>query len=201
MKWRLGSIALIIFLLGLTGCSTHTGPTAAGMDGQGKATYAYRIGPEDVLAISVWQNDEISRTVPVRPDGMISLPLLHDVQAAGLTPEQLRDVLKQQLEEYIPHVEVSVIVTKVQSFKVSILGGVTSPARYTFQDCATILEALAQAGGLADFAARTRIVVLRKEGETTKCLRFNYDKAITNGGEENFALRPGDIVMVPLTKF
>jgi polysaccharide biosynthesis/export protein len=202
MRRAFFTVALVMFTLVTIGCSTHTEPATSETPSAQQTTYTYRIGPEDVLAISVWQNDDISRTVPVRPDGMISLPLLNDVKAGGLTPEQLRDVLTERLAEYIPNVEVSVIVTQVKSFKISVLGGVVNPTRYTFQERTTVLEALAQAGGLQEFAARNRIVVIRKQGNTTQRLPFNYDKAVTENGEaENFNLQPGDVIVVPLRNF
>ena len=159
---------------------------------------AYRIGPEDTLQIVVWKNEAMSRTVPVRPDGMISLPLLNDVQAAGLTPMELRDVLMKKLTEYMPVPEVSVILTDVRSFKVSVIGEVKTPGRYELKSRATVLDLLAQAGGFNEFAARNRIVILRPEGKTMKRIPFNYNKVISVGGEsENFYLRPRDIVLVP----
>ena len=159
---------------------------------------AYRIGPEDTLQIVVWKNEAMSRTVPVRPDGMISLPLLNDVQAAGLTPMELRDVLMKKLTEYMPVPEVSVILTDVRSFKVSVIGEVKTPGRYELKSRATVLDLLAQAGGFNEFAARNRIVILRPEGKTMKRIPFNYNKVISAGGErENFSLRPRDIVLVP----
>jgi len=159
---------------------------------------AYRIGPEDTLQIAVWKNEAISKTVPVRPDGMISLPLVNDVRAAGLTPMELRDQLANKLAEYIPNPEVSVIVTDVRSFKVSVLGEVAKPARYELKSGATVLDVLALAGGLSEFAARGRIVILRPNGGPTKRILFNYNKATAAGGEnENLPLHPGDIVLVP----
>src|SRR5207249_4439847 len=107
----------------------------------------YRIGPEDMLQISVWKNDALSKLVPVRPDGMISLPLLHDVQAAGLTPMELRDTLARKLTDFMPAPEVSVIVTDVRSFKVSVIGEVHKPARYELKGRTTVLDVLALAGG------------------------------------------------------
>lgn len=159
----------------------------------------YRIGPEDVLDIAVWKNVELTRTVPVRPDGMISLPLINDVRAVGLTPLELREVLAKRLEEYIPSPQVSVIVSAVHSFKVSVIGEVGFPGRHEIRSGTTVLDALAMSGGLKEFAARSRIVVMRQDGRGgTKRLPFNYDNAITEGGEsENFSLRPGDIVVVP----
>jgi polysaccharide biosynthesis/export protein len=156
---------------------------------------AYRIGPEDVLQISVWKNDAMSRAVPVRPDGMISLPLLNDVQAGGLTALELREVLTQKLAEYIPSPEVSVIVSDVRSFKVSVMGEVARPGRFDLRSWTTVVDVLALAGGFSQFAARSRIVILRPEGKTMKRIPFNYNKL--TGDQENFYLRNGDIVLVP----
>ena len=158
----------------------------------------YLIGPEDVLDISVWNNAAISRTVPVRPDGKVSLPLLNDVQAAGLTPMQLRDVLIKKLTEYMPTPEVSVIVREVHSFKVSVIGEVKKPGRHELKSRATVLDVLALAEGLGEFAARGRIVILRHEGNTLKRIPFNYNKVVSaDGALENFPLLPGDIIVVP----
>ena len=157
--------------------------------------YEYRIGPEDVLQISVWKNDAMSRAVPVRPDGKISLPLLNDVQAAGLTTLELREVLTKKLAEYMPSPEVSVIVTDVRSFKVSVIGEVARPGRYELKAWTTVLDVLALAGGFTQFAARSRIVILQPDGKTMKRIPFNYNKIA--GEQENFYLRNGDIVLVP----
>jgi polysaccharide biosynthesis/export protein len=158
----------------------------------------YKIGPDDVLNISVWKNEAISRIVPVRPDGKISLPLLNDVQAAGLTPEQLREVIREKLTEYESAPEVSVTVAEVRSFKISVLGEVLHPGRFELRSSTTVLDALALAGGFKDFAATTRIIILRSEGNGSKRILFNYKKAIAAGGEaENFLLDPGDIILVP----
>jgi polysaccharide export outer membrane protein len=158
----------------------------------------YRIGPEDMLTIAVWKNEALTRTIPVRPDGMISLPLIHDVQAGGLTVMELRDVLVQKLAEYIPNPEVSVIVSEVRSFRVSVIGEVVRPARYDLKSWTTVLDVLALAGGFTTFASRNRIVVLRAEGKAIKRIPFNYNKVVATGGEqENFYLLPGDIVLVP----
>jgi len=158
----------------------------------------YRIGPEDMLSISVWKNEAMSRTVPVRPDWMISLPLLDDVQAAGLTAMQLRDVIIKKLTDYMPTPEVSVIVNEVRSFKVSVMGEVARPARYELKSVTTVLDVLALAGGFNQFANRSRIVILRPNGKTMTRIPFNYNKVIASGGEDdNFYLQPGDIVLVP----
>jgi polysaccharide export outer membrane protein len=165
-------------------------PLAAGLDD-------YKIGPEDVLSISVWKNEAMSRVLPVRPDGMISLPLLDDIMAAGLTPMELRNVLAQKLAEYVPSPSVTVIVNDVHSFKVSVIGEVLKPARYELKSRTSVLDVLALAGGFNQFAARTRIVVLRQDGDKKVRIPFNYNKVTTGADEENIYLRPGDIVLVP----
>jgi polysaccharide export outer membrane protein len=171
------------------------------------ASREYRIGPQDVLQIVVWQNADLSRTVPVRPDGLISLPLLNDIPAAGFTTMQLRENLRQRLEKYMPSAEVSVLVMEVNSFQVTVIGAVQRPERYILKRPTTVLEALALAGGFKDFADTERVVVLRAEAvwvdgrlwdRAFKRIPFNYKKIISVGGQtENFALEPGDIVIVP----
>jgi polysaccharide export outer membrane protein len=169
-------------------------------------TRTYVIGPEDVLDIAVWDNAQITRTVPVRPDGKISLPLLNDMQAAGLTPMQLRDTLTEALTEYIPRTAVSVLVREVHSFKVSVIGQVKTPGRYELKDRATVLDVLAMAGGLTEYASRGRIVILREDPEgTTRQIPFPFDKLTKNratnlsttGSVVNRCLLPGDVVLVP----
>jgi polysaccharide biosynthesis/export protein len=197
--FRMAVVATLV-MLSLTTPDLGSAATAAKENGSKPTPEQgdYRIGPEDVLDISVWNNVAISRTVPVRPDGKISLPLLNDVQAAGLTPMQLRDALNKKLAEYIPTPEVSVIVREVHSFKVSVIGEVKKPGRHELKSRATVLDALALAEGLGEFAARGRIVILRPDGSTLKRIPFNYNKVISADGElENFLLQPGDIVVVP----
>src|SRR2546426_1055060 len=133
---------------------------------------AYRIGPEDMLQISVWKNDAMSRAVLVRPDGKISLPLLNDVQAAGLTAIELKEVLTKRLTDYMPSPEVSVIVTDVRSLKVSVMGEVARPGRYELKSWATVLDVLAMAGGLTQYASRSRIVILTSDGNGMKRIPF-----------------------------
>ena len=158
---------------------------------------AYQIGPEDVLEISVWKNPELSRTVPVRPDGKVSLPLVNDIQASGLTPIDLRDQVTAKLSEYIPAPEVSVIVREVHSRKVTVTGAVKLPGRYEMKSAMTVLEVIALAQGLTDFASKDRIVVLRQNGQKTERIPFNYRKISDSAQQDNFLVRPGDIVFVP----
>lgn len=164
----------------------------------------YVIGPDDVLDVSVWGNTEVSRTVPVRPDGRISLPLLNDIQAAGLTPMQLREAVTKALTPYIPEPAVSVLVREIHSFKVSVIGQVKTPGRYELKDRATMLDVLALAGGFTEYADRDAIVVLRQEPDASRQIPFPYDKVTKNSrngsngaGHENFCVRPGDVILVP----
>jgi polysaccharide biosynthesis/export protein len=158
----------------------------------------YRIGREDVLRVVVWKNDSLSQTVAVRPDGRISLPLLGDVDAAGLTPTELRDVLVVKFADFVAAPEVSVVITEVQSLRVSVIGEVPKPGRYDLKSRLTVLDMLAMAGGLSQLASRTRILILRPSGDAMKRIPFNYNKAIQPGGEgDNIFLQPGDIIVVP----
>lgn len=158
----------------------------------------YRIGPADVLQVSVWRNDALTQTVTVRPDGKISFPLVNDIRAAGLTPLQLRDALASRLTVFIGKPEVSVVVRELHSFAVSVLGEVRKAGRYEINMRATVLDILAQAGGINEFAARSRIFILRPDGENMKRLTFNYaDVTSESGVNDNFYVEPGDIVVVP----
>ena len=158
----------------------------------------YQIGPGDVLDIMVWRNEDLALTVTVRPDGWISLPLVNDVRAAGRTPMQLRDALSEKLEEFISAPSVSVVVTEVRSFKVSVLGKVMSPGRYELDGPTTVLDILALAGGFDEFSSPEEIYVLRPMGETYKRITVRYSVATSAGGRmDNVSLKPGDFVIVP----
>ena len=158
----------------------------------------YLIGPEDVLDVTVWKNcPDLCRTVPVRPDGKVSLPLVNDVQAAGLTPMDLRRQLTEHLSEFLPTPEVSVIVREVHNFKVAIVGAVKMPGDYELKSPATVLELLARAQGLTEFANRDRIVVLRQNGSATTRIPFNYRKVAEGHDQDNFYVRAGDVIVVP----
>jgi len=163
---------------------------------------SYVIGPEDVLEIAVWNNTDVSRTVPVRPDGKISLPLLHDVQAAGLTPSQLCTAITAGLGRFVSEPVVSVIVREVHSVKVTVIGEVKTPGRYEVRSRATVLDVLAMAGGLSQYAARGRITILRHDGDTVRQLPFDFDKVTARAGgpgaaQLNLWVQSGDIIVVP----
>lgn len=190
---RFALFGLLAPILMLSGAASAQTP-APEADGRG-APDAYRIGPEDQLLISVWKNDAMSRSVLVRPDGKIALPLLNDVQAAGLTALELRDVLTTKLKDFIPNPEVTVIISDVRSLKVSVIGEVARPGRYELRSWATVLDALALAGGFTQYASRSKIVILHPKGKSMEKIPFNYNEV--SGKQENFYLRNGDIVLVP----
>jgi polysaccharide export outer membrane protein len=159
----------------------------------------YVIGPSDVIEIAVWNNEAVSRTVPVRPDGKISLQLINDVQAAGMTPMQLRDALTQALTAYVQNPEVSVIVREVHSFKVSVMGEVKEPGRFDLTGRVTVLDVLAMAKGLTQYADKNKIAVLRREQGVTRTIPVDYQRLVSNesvSGRENFFVQPDDIVVV-----
>ncbi|MGH9856883.1 MAG: polysaccharide biosynthesis/export family protein, partial [Acidobacteriota bacterium] len=189
--------AAVMFLLSPPGSGLAQGHLEI-PDPDTRENKEYRIGTEDVLDIAVWNNTAISRTVPVRPDGKISLPLLNDVQAAGLTPMELREILSKKLAEYLPAPEVSVIVSVVHSYKVSVIGEIKEPGRYEVKSRMTVLDVIAQAGGTTEFASRSRIFILRPNGSSMHRIPFNYNKVIAaEGGEEILHLKPRDIIVVP----
>ena len=157
------------------------------------------IGVDDVLAVNVWKETEVSRSVPVRSDGKISLPLVGEVQAAGETPHQLELAIAKRLQSYISEPEVTVIVQQINSQKFNILGQVTKPGFYSLANSPTVLDALAMAGGFRDFAKKKSIYVLRQnpDGTTTR-LPFNYKDVIQGkNAAQNVKLQPHDTVYVP----
>ena len=157
------------------------------------------IGVDDVLAVNVWKETEVSRSVPVRSDGKISLPLVGEVQAAGETPHQLELAIAKRLQSYISEPEVTVIVQQINSQKFNILGQVTKPGFYSLANSPTVLEALAMAGGFRDFAKKKSIYVLRQNPDgTTARLPFNYKDVIQGkNAAQNVKLQPHDTVYVP----
>ena len=158
----------------------------------------YVIGAEDVLDISVWKEPELTRTVPVRPDGKISLPLLNDVQAAGQTPTQLATHVKESLKRYVTDPQVTVIVTAINSQRIYLLGEVTRAGAYPLLPGMTVLQALSSAGGFTPYARTQKIYVLRDGNGGQKKLSFNY-KDFLNGRnpEQNVVLKVGDTIVVP----
>jgi polysaccharide export outer membrane protein len=158
----------------------------------------YSIGPEDVLTIDVWKEPEISRTVPVRRDGKISLPLLNDVQAAGLTPTQLSAEIEDKLHESILKPQVTVIVTQMSSQRIYVLGQVTRAGAYPLVPDLTAVQALSIAGGFTPFANTKKIYIMRTENGESKIFPINY-KELASGRnpQQNIHLKAGDTIVVP----
>jgi polysaccharide biosynthesis/export protein len=159
---------------------------------------AYRIGPQDVVQIDVWKEPEITRTIPVRPDGKISLPLLNDVQASGLTAMQLAGVIRDGLTKYLTNPQVTVTVTQINSRRVFITGEVSRAGAIPLLPNMTALQALSSAGGFTQFARPKNIYILRVvEGKQVK-YPFNYKEVVKGKYEEqNILLQPGDVIVVP----
>ena len=158
----------------------------------------FHIGVSDVLTISVWKNPELSAQVPVRPDGKIALPLVGEVQAAGLTPDQLRQDLNGQFASFVTAPTISVVVNQINSMKVFIVGEVRSPGSYDIIQPTRLMQALAMAGGLSEYADKSDVLVLRQAGSTENRIIVSV-KGITNGKKlaDNILLEPGDTIVVP----
>ena len=162
-----------------------------------QAGIGYVIGPEDVLHIAVWREADLTATLPVRPDGKISLPLLNDVQASGLTPQQLAASVTEKLKKYIADPRVTVVVTQINSKRVYMVGEVLHSGPMSMVANMTVLQALSSAG-LNQFANTKRIYVLRTENGKQQKLPVNYRKLVKGEQiEQNYLLRPGDEIVVP----
>lgn len=157
---------------------------------------AYRIGPEDVLHVSVWGNQELTLDVTVRPDGKISMPLIQDVPAAGLTAAELSAVIRNRLLAYIKEPQVSVIVTQVNAPKVFVMGNVVRPGPYPLRSDMSVLQALSLAGGFTPFASLRSIKVVRNANGKQEVRKVNYYDMVEEG-EGNYLLLPGDTIVVP----
>jgi polysaccharide export outer membrane protein len=214
-RWQRMTIFMLCILIpgwlaGQTGSSKNTNnanpaPQTAASESSNGATAAhphddiYTIGADDVLAINVWKEPEVSRTVPVRSDGKISLPLAGEVQASGQTPRQLERELASKLQSFISEPEVTVIVAEVRSQKFNILGQVSRPGTYPLTNASTVLDAIAIAGGFRDFAKQKSIYVLRQipDGGQSR-LPFNYKDVIKGkNSTQNIKLQPRDTIVVP----
>jgi polysaccharide biosynthesis/export protein len=173
--------------------STKSGSTAGSV-----AADDYTIGPQDVLMIDVWKEPEISRKIPVRPDGKISLPLLNDIPAAGLTAMQLAANIREGLTKYITSPQVTVTVTEINSRRVFVTGEVGHVGALSLLPGMTVLQALASTGGFTQFARPTKIYILRTVNGTQTKIPFNYKEVIKgNHPEQDILLQPGDVIVVP----
>ena len=158
----------------------------------------YVIGPDDVLDVSVWKEQDLTRSLQVRPDGRISMPLLNDVQAAGFTPSQLAQNIGEKLKKYLTAPQVTVIVTQINSQRVYVIGEVTRPGAYPLLPGMNILQAISSAGGLTQFANSKKIFLMRNENHIQTKYPFSY-KEVLDGrkAEENLPVKAGDTIVVP----
>jgi len=206
MKKWLVRMALIVLIA--TSCAysqdAQKTPPASGTtakpapEAKSASAEEYRIGPQDLVRIDVWKEPDISRTIPVRPDGKISLPLMNDVQAAGLTAMELAGSIREGLSKYITSPQVTVTVTEINSRRVYVTGEVMRPGAQPLLPNMTALQALTSAGGFTQFARTKSIYILRNEDGKQVKHPFNY-KAVLDGKhpEDNIQLQPGDVIVVP----
>jgi polysaccharide export outer membrane protein len=156
------------------------------------------IGAEDVLYIQVWREEALTKTVPVRMDGNISLPLIHEIKAAGLTPIQLKEALTGRFKEFIESPNVSVTVTEANSFKVFVSGQVRTPGVYRLRSETSLVQIIVMAGGFTEWANQKKIIIIRKENGKERRVTVNYKK-IVDGDDPaaNIILKSGDTIIVP----
>jgi len=177
--------------------STNDAPNSA-EPVKASATPYYIVQPNDLLEIYIWKDASLTRKVIVRPDGRISFPLVQDMQAAGLTPEAIKQEIEKKLKEYIEVPNVTVIVEAIQSYKVFVTGKVAKPGAIMVEKPITVLQALALAGGFLDFANPAEMVIIRNTGEDNILFRFNYPEAIKGKNfNQNMLLKSGDVIIVP----
>lgn len=202
LKVKLITGLFLVTMLGM-GCAGNPSPEE---DGQGKGvTYledAYRIGVDDRVQVTVWRNPELSITVPVRPDGKISIPLIGDVQAGGSTPEAVAALIKQKLSSFIREPSVAVIVVDLRSHeflsRIRVTGAVRTPRSMPYRQGMTVLDAVLEAGGLNEYAAPNRAKLYRKTKDKTDVFDIELGGILNKGRlETNLSLRPGDVVTVP----
>lgn len=189
-----GADALSAAPAGATGTPSEQSPASAARQDAGPQ---YQIGPEDVLHVSVWGNKELTLEVMVRPDGKISLPLIQDVQAEGLTAADLSSVIHKKLLAFIKDPQVSIIVTQVNYPKFFVVGSVAKPGPYPLRGDMSVLQALSIAGGFTQFASPRSIKLVRKNGLKQEVRKINYYRLLEESGDANYLLKPGDTIVVP----
>ena len=197
----IGSIwALLLFIMASTAYPQADKEILSNKKAQAEAAVGdeYVIGPEDVLYIHVWKEDTLTRNIPVRTDGKISLPLIQEVKAAGLTPLQLREILTRKFKEFIENPIVSVTVVEINSYKVYVIGQVKNPGVHRLRSETTVTQIIVLAGGFTDWANPKKIWVIRKENGKEKRITVNYKRIMAGKDlDSNIILKAGDTVVVP----
>jgi polysaccharide export outer membrane protein len=197
------TVLLLAVIVWVAGCTSA--PPVSEATGSAPSVLSegdYKIGVDDRVQVSVWKNPELSVTVPVRPDGKISVPLIGDVQAGGLTAAEVADLIKTKLSNYIRDPSVAVILTELRSHeflsRVRITGAVRTPRSLPYRQGITVLDAILEAGGVTDFAAPNRAKLYRKSKDKTEVLDISLGDILSKGRlETNYPLHPGDVVTVP----
>jgi polysaccharide biosynthesis/export protein len=188
---------LFIFAFVFLVVSTSAWAQAAA-NGGSEAVATYEIGPEDVLDISVWKEKDLQREVVVRPDGWLTFPLVGNIQAAGRTPGQLENEIRNRLKKYIPDPVVTVAVKQVHGLKIFVIGKVGKPGEYMVGRYVDVLQALTLAGGLTPFADEDSIKIVRKQNGKETVIPFDYSQVKRGRGlDQNIQLKSGDVVLVP----
>jgi polysaccharide biosynthesis/export protein len=192
MRWGQAWAWAVVVGLALSGCA-HQGKTVPTPKDE-----PFRIGREDMLEVSVWRDADLSRLVPVRPDGYISMPMIGEVKAEGKTPVQLSEELKEKLKPYVQEPKVTVIVREVNSSRVFVTGEVRTPGSYPLRGRVSALQAIALAGGFTDFADRDGVVIVRRGNEGGSfAVRYSDWIADSENDRKEVVLMPGDTVVVP----
>lgn len=187
------AVVLIPIFLSLTGgMAVPTSVVAM----ESAAGTGYRIGQEDVLHVSVWENEELTRDVVVRPDGKISMPLIQDIQAEGMTSVELADLIHQKLLPFLKNPAVTIIVKEVNAPKIFVTGYVTRPGTYPLRGDLSVLQALSMAGGFTEFASPRKIRLIRNNGGKQEIRLINYHNLL-DSGEGNLMMESGDTLVVP----
>jgi len=206
MNTGLRLLVLAGFLL-LAACATGGGSTQAPkINPEAQAVSVYRIGVDDEVKVSVWQNEGLGVSVPVRPDGKISVPLVGDVEAGGRTPEEVAGEIQEKLKTFIRDPQVTVILTALRSHeylsRVRVTGAVRSPVSVPYRQGMTVLDAVLAAGGTNEFAAADSTELYRKEGEGTRAYAVKLDRILQKGElSTNYPVQPGDVITVPERTF
>ena len=201
----LGLMATGLALI-LGGCVTGSGATAPPPAQSSLTKDAYHIGVDDIVQVSVWRNPELGITVPVRPDGMISVPLVGDVAAGGRTPSEVSKDIQEKLSAYVRDPQVAVILTDLRSHeylsRVRVTGAVRQPISIPFRPGMTVLDAVLAAGGVTEFAASDRSDLYRKNAEETRSYPVRLDRILNRGDlSTNYPVSPGDVITVPERTF
>lgn len=204
----LGKLCAILAIVVSVGCATGGGSEAPPAEAAVTSVDAYRIGVDDLVQVSVWRNPELGITVPVRPDGKISVPLVGDVAAGGRTPDEVAEEIEQKLAQFVREPQVAVILTELRSHeylsRVRVTGAVRQPVSVPFRPGMTVLDAVLAAGGLTEFAAADRSELYRRtgEGDATTMHKVRLDRILNRGDlATNYTVAPGDVITVPERTF